>query len=218
MQGGLSGIPARAAEVLREEGLRSLYFKILGETAYRRLELWELRLGESIPTDCCTLDVECRLLEPGDVDAYLELKPERSRAETLDRLERGWLCCAVWHQRRIVHSGWVGFGRCRVEYLDLEIEAAEGVAYLFEAFTAPGLRGSRLASARLAFWDAVLPARGIHKAVGAQWPENAAITKSSTLSGMRPIGRIGRWKVGGLRRDFCWYRTSGDRPIELARG
>ena len=38
----------RAAEVIREEGLRSLWFKILGETACRRVMLMERPLNEPV--------------------------------------------------------------------------------------------------------------------------------------------------------------------------
>ncbi len=216
MQGGWFQAPARAVEVLRGEGPRSLYFKVLGETVYRRLRLIERDISENAPPSPCKLAVECRRLEPGDVEAYLRFRPEASRDETLWRLEAGHLCVAVWRGREIIHAGWAGLGRCWIEYLDLHVEMAPDAAYVYEVWTAPEYRGQRVSSARWAEMNAGLLAQGVRREIGAVWPENYSVIRSAARGGYRSVGLVGYWGAGGLRWTFCRYSGSGAAPIRLA--
>lgn len=206
----------RAIEVWREEGPRSFLVKVMGETFHRRLWLIERDPGHDPPHSHCTLEgVECRPLGAEDVDAYLALRPEADRAEILRRLEAGHQCFAVWKGDRIINAGWVGKGRCWVEYLDLEIELAPGTGYLYEVFTAEAYRGHRVSSERFAYQSRVLAGQGCRRTIAAIWPENRAVAKSAARATFDTVGEIGYWGFGPLRYRYC--RCEGENPaVRLA--
>ena len=216
MQGGWSSAFARAAEVFRTEGARSLYFKVLGETVYRRLRLLEKEVSALPAAGLCQLDVACRQLEPEEVGAYLQFRPGSEREETLRRLSAGHLCTAVWHEGSIIHAGWAGLGRCWIEYLDIYVDMSPDAAYVYEVWTAPEYRGRRVSSARWEHMGAWLLERGVRWEVGAVWPENQAVLRSSARGGYRNVGMIGYWGVGPLRWNFCRY-DGAEPTIRLAQ-
>jgi hypothetical protein len=76
----------RAAEVLRTEGARSLWFRILGETAYRRAILVERLLQEPVADQQPGVDVEVRPLTPEDLDEYLAHRSGSNVTEIRTRL------------------------------------------------------------------------------------------------------------------------------------
>jgi GNAT superfamily N-acetyltransferase len=217
MRGHWLHAPARAAEVLRAEGPRSLYFKTLGETVYRRLRLIERSISGPPPPVSCDLDVECRPLLPSEADAYLRFRPDSSREDILCRLEEGRLCAAVWHEGAIIHAGWAGLGRCWIEYLDMLVGLASDTAYVYEVFTAPEHRGKRVSSVRWGLMKQWLLDRGVHREVAATWPENRAIARSVERGGYAAVGWIGWWGLGPLRRTFCRYSGAGPAPVWLAK-
>src|SRR6059036_2712211 len=79
----------RAKEVLHEEGLRSLWFKILGETVYRRVVLLECPLDEPIAEVTSSLPVVIDLLRDTELDEYIALRPEADPSKIQRRLAAG---------------------------------------------------------------------------------------------------------------------------------
>ncbi len=215
MQAGVSQILSRTLEVLREEGPRSLLFKALGETVYRRLWIIEREPGKTALVDQCRLGVECRPLEASQIEAYLRLRPEARAAEIAQRLEAGHNCFAVWLGDRIVNARWIGAGRCRIEYLDFDVELSPDAVYLYETFTAADLRGRRVTSAGVAYLDAWLRRNGVRRMLAAIGPENQAVFRSAERGGFRRAGKVGYVGVGAARYRFCRYQGSA-RPIRVA--
>jgi len=216
---GAGSIPARAFEVLRQEGRGSLFFKILGELGYRRLLIIEREPGKPPIENQSRIEVSCRLLTPNDIDAYLELRPDADRSAIMHRFEAGHRCFGVWHDdcalgSRLINARWAGSGRCWIEYLDVTVEVGADAVYLYETFTTPDFRGSRVTSAGLSFMDAWLQDNGVRLALGAIWPENRSVRRSATRAGFRQVGQIGFWGVGKRRRTFCRYEGK-ETPIRL---
>jgi len=202
-------ILSRVDTIWREEGLRSLWFKVLGETVYRRLILIERDPGLNPAKSHCLLeDAKCRALEPGEIDAYCGLQPKADPAEVLRRLQAGHQCFAVWKDDRVINAGWVGTGRCRIDYLDLDVELSSDTGYLYEVFTAPEFRGNRVSSARFAYQNAVLSAQGYRRTIAAIWPENPSVARSAARASFREIGMVGYLGAGPLKRGFCRYDGS----------
>src|SRR5712691_6215953 len=77
----------RAKEVLREEGVRSLWFKLLGETVYRRLLLLERPLQDAIPAVTARVPVEISLLQKSEIAEYVEYRAETDVSEVQARLD-----------------------------------------------------------------------------------------------------------------------------------
>ena len=78
---------ARASEVLRQEGVRSLWFKILGDTVYRRLLLVERPRQEPIPAVKARVPVEISLLQKSEIAEYVEFRTGTDVAEVQSRLD-----------------------------------------------------------------------------------------------------------------------------------
>ena len=78
----------RAVEVLRDEGPRVLWFKVLGETVYRRLTLVELSLASPPPLREPAIALTYGFVEAGP-DTLPELRGDLTPAEIEHRLARG---------------------------------------------------------------------------------------------------------------------------------
>ncbi len=72
----LRSAPKRSIEVLRNEGVRSLWFKILGETVYRRVWLWERVLSEPLSERTSQVLVEISLLASSELNEYFDFRAQ----------------------------------------------------------------------------------------------------------------------------------------------
>jgi ribosomal protein S18 acetylase RimI-like enzyme len=135
----------RATEVFRNEGVRSLWFRVVGEAFYRRLLLLERPFADPMAVVEPRLPVIFEGLGPGDAADYCGLRPDADPAEIERRLRGGNELCVVGRlDGRVVEACWIAIDRVRVEYLDRELRLADGVAYIHELFIAPELRGKGL--------------------------------------------------------------------------
>jgi SAM-dependent methyltransferase len=209
-----SQILKRAAQVLREEGAKSLFFKVLGETVYRRLALLERPLDQPAALIAPRLPVTMGLLD--DPDEYRAFRPDVSRDEVCRRLSAGYFCFVARYQGRIVAALWSASGQAHIDYLDCEFPLSPGEVYLYEALAAPECRGQNVTPA-LGMWAMQHMGRmGYRRAIGAVMPENKLGLRLCEKAGLQPFGRIGYWKIGPWRRDFC--RTNPGRQPLAAHG
>lgn len=204
----------RAREVLREEGLRSLFWKLLGETIYRRAWVVERPLAPAAaaPPSPSPEAPGCEIGEIGDLDRagiaeYLDLRPQADAAAVRRRLGGGERCFVACRNGRIEHATWVAVDVARIEYLGRSLPLAAGDAYAGEAFTRPSARGGALSVAVADAMAAQLEREGFRRLLGVVMPENRAGVVSSWRWGYRPIGvmrtlRLGPWRVclGGFAR------------------
>ncbi len=192
----------RAVEVLRAEGLGSLWFKILGETVYRRVVLLERRLDGSAVEVTSRLPVVLGLLQETEVDEYVALRPTSDPAEVRRRLAAGQQCFTARHEGRLVHVCWVATHRAWIGYLQREIALAPDEAYIYDAFTAPDWRGQNISPARSAHMQRALWAAGTRRLLTVIMPENRPAFRPPAKTGYRPIGVLGYVRLGPWRRDF----------------
>jgi hypothetical protein len=68
-------VARRASEVLRTEGPRTLWFRVLGETVYRRLIVMERPFDKDVPR-VQAAGVELAILRPEQLEEYRELRPD----------------------------------------------------------------------------------------------------------------------------------------------
>jgi hypothetical protein len=192
----------RAMRVLRDEGLRNFWFKLIGELGYRRMLVVAYRLEEPIPEFVPRLAVRNDLLGKSEVDAYLAFRPESDRAELINRLDSGQLCFVAWHEGQIVSACWTAAQATRIPFLDCDCELADGDAYLYDKFTSEAYRGQRLAHAVRMHQLRYLRNAGYRRAIGAVVPENRRAMLENRRGGFRPLGLIGRIKIGPWQRHF----------------
>lgn len=190
----------RAVQVVREEGPRSLLLKALGETVYRRLDLWERNLrAELSPSDDAGLAFDW--LGHDRLDAYEALRPGH-RARAAARLEAGHRCFATSLAGRLVAVRWLATGDPMVEYLGFRLPLAPGEVYHYDTYTDPALRRRGISAATQRRLFTVLRGEGYERAVRAVLPENTAAVRDAESAGFEAGGRMGFVQLGPWRREF----------------
>lgn len=195
----------RAVEVLREEGPGVLWFKVLGETVYRRLTLVELPLASPPPLREPAIALTYGFVEAGP-DTLPELRGDLTRAEIERRLARGDRCFVARHQGRIVSARWLAVGRAWIEYLGRDLDLLPRETYLYETYTAPEYRGLSISGAAGTRLAQLLAAEGQRRIVGGIVPENRSALRTAAKTGYREAGRTGYVRFGPWRHDFTRRR------------
>jgi GNAT superfamily N-acetyltransferase len=220
----LRGAPKRSLEVLRNEGVRSLCFRVLGETVYRRAWVWERVLNGAAPEKTCRLAVETRLLASSELDEYDEFCAERESldsgsapglSEIRRRLNAGQLCFIARCQGRIVSSAWMALGRAWIDYLACEVLLAPDDAYLYESYTLPDYRGRGVPTERSRQEVEYLRRKGCRRMIAVISPENRAAVRHAERAGWKPLGVMGCVKLGPWRRLSCRLKE-GHAPLVIA--
>jgi GNAT superfamily N-acetyltransferase len=195
----------RALELLREEGPRSVVFRVLGETVYRRLVLVErdLRCAEpvSVPPG-----LRFDFLDERGLDEYSTLRPGL-RTQAAARLASGDRCFATWLDGRLAAVRWLATGSAHIEYLDTRLQLADDEIYHYDTFTGPNVRRRGVSTATHGALVRRLRDEGWRWSVRALLPENRAAAADAARGGYVARGRIGYVRLGRLRHDFVrWDR------------
>lgn len=195
-------MPGRAWEVLRREGIRSLWFHVLGETVYRRMVLLERPLSDPIPEAASGVAVEISLLKAGEVEEYVAFHRGLSAAEVRGRLERGGKCFVSRHQGSIVNACWTAGGSVWIDYLGRSMQFASDEIYVYNNYTDPRFRGLNVSMVRAAVMLRHFRELGYRRLVAVVVPENKAAFRSPDKAGYRRIGVVGYIRIGRWRREL----------------
>lgn len=202
----------RFVEIAREEGARGLWFKLLGETVYRRLALFELLCRHDAPAFPAPESLRIGLLDTSAVDEYLVLRPDSDPKEVLGRLRGEDLCFASWLDGRLVHVSWIARVRMWSWYLGRDIPLAGDEACTYGTFTDPVARGRGIGAAQRAYMVDHLRDAGYRRLLATIYPENQTGIALVEKVGYRRIGMIGYVSVGSWRLDFCRMRDGARAP------
>jgi hypothetical protein len=200
---------SRAAGVARREGVRSLWFKALGETVYRRLLLVQASTGDLPEAAPGESSFSFSFLSPDEIDEQ-GIGPV-SQEEAVRRLRQGDRCFCAFREGRPIALRWIAVGAASIEYLNCRLLLAPGVAYVYDAYTAPEARGGGVFGVT---WYALargLGAEGIHTTLGSALPENRPARRALGKLPYRIVGTFGYVKLGPWRRCFLRARTSAAR-------
>jgi GNAT superfamily N-acetyltransferase len=198
----------RLREVVREEGYRSLWFKILGETVYRRVLLVERPLDEPFPTIEPRTPIVVELLDPGGIEAYLAFRTDTSHHELERRLAAGDVCFMARQADRIIGVTWAATERGWTRYLGREIALRPDEVYTYDWLTAPRFRRQHVASRLTLECLRYFRARGYRRVIYAMAPEKYDKRRGQITIGARPCGKIGYVRIGPWRWQWTRY---GDR-------
>ncbi len=190
----------RIREILRDEGLQSLWVKFLGETMYRRMVIIERRLDEPVVDIVPRVPIEVSLLKEGEIDEYRRFRPRDSVPDIHGWLAGGRLCFVARHEGRMVHSCWISRGPTWIDYLDFELPLARDEVCACASFTDPQFRGMDIAPARLTHTLRHLQAAGYRRLVSVVVWGNQASLRYSLHGGYREIGTVSRVTLGPWRR------------------
>ena len=198
----------RALEILRQEGLLALYFRVLGETVYRRLLVFETDLT----TTTYAPDPRFRWLREDEAGAYARFHPVLSEPEVRRRLADGQRCWVlVLPDGAIANGIWVAVGPAWIEYLQMVLPLTPREAYLSQSFTAPAERGRRHATAALRSLKHTLTGEGVIRTVACVQPDRAIAYPPAFRGGARPVAYVGWIGLGPWRRTF--RRATDHLPV-----
>src|SRR5262245_28500218 len=102
----IDAVRERAVIVWREGGLKHLWFKVLGETVYRRAYLMQYALADPLPASTPAVTIEIGHLGDTEVDDYLALRPDADPVEIRARLAAGQRCVVAREDGKVVHALW----------------------------------------------------------------------------------------------------------------
>ena len=199
--------------------IKNLWFRGLSRARiYRRLILRERLLSQPFPDVSARVPIRVSLLAADEIDAYMAFRPDQSIAEIRRRLDEGQQCFAVWHDRRIIHTGWTVTGRARIEYLSTEMPLAPDEVYSYDAYTSPAFRGLGVSPARMLEMMRYFRDRGYRCQLGAILPENRSSLQQGEKSGSyRLIGEIGYVGLGPWRHVFSRIGRGAPPPGRTRR-
>ena len=189
--------------------MRSLWFRVLGRTVYRRVIVLERRLGEPMPEVTADIPTVVSILTDADVDQYAAFRPDTEPAEVRRRLRAGHRCFVVRYEGRIVHAGWAATTKAWVQYLDCEFPLEPGDVYQFDSYTAAAFRGLGLAATRVTWMARFFREAGARRLLAVVWPENTRAFRPLEKVGYRVVGIMGSLRLAAWRHHF--YRRT-DTP------
>ena len=170
-------------------GYVSLVGAKLLTTLYRRMLCLVYPLqGRRIPVYSAQLEVEFRVLQTDEVDAYLSFRPNVGRDRIERRLEQGHRCFTSWHGEKIIDAGWTATQSVVVPYLGRVLCLDAGDVYSYDAYTLPAYRGYGLYMARNSFTARTNQKEGFKRSVALVAPENYTAWVILTRSGLETIG------------------------------
>jgi GNAT superfamily N-acetyltransferase len=193
----------RAVGVLRDEGVRNFWFKLLSAGGvYRRLAMLERSLTQPIAEFAPEIAINVAVLRDDELDDYFAFRPDAERTRVMERARSGDMCFAARHEGRIVSACWVARRRMYAEFLRCDIVVATDEAYFFDAFTLPSYRGRDIAPALCAHQLRHFRKAGLRRAIRATIPENAPALRAHGKNGFRPYGMLTSIGLGRWRRSF----------------
>ncbi|MDN5937709.1 MAG: GNAT family N-acetyltransferase [Salinisphaera sp.] len=204
-------------EILRREGRRSLWFKLLGELGYRRLYVVERPLDATLAESRCSLPLRLELLTERGVSDYLKHRapgvcnPVRNplRRDVAGRLDAGQYCFVTYYRGHMVGSIWAARAWVDVPYLRMEFQPAPGSVYLYDNRVDPELRGRGVAQALTHYAREGIKHWGFVRTVGLISPENLASLRASQRAGSRVVARVGYLRMGPWRWMHCRRLVDG---------
>jgi RimJ/RimL family protein N-acetyltransferase len=185
--------------VLREEGGRGLWIRLLGETVYRRLLVLDRRLDEPIVELSPSAPIEIRLTEDAKVSSRFRGEPEET---ALRRLAEGHRCFVAYLGDRIVGVTWARPGGGYVPYLGNELELGRDDVYISDVFVDPELRGLGIAQCLAIAYLRFFAAAGFRRTIALVMPENRSSRRACAAVGYRICGRFGTIGFGPFSRVF----------------
>ena len=203
----LTGNLVKAIKVLREEGIKSFWFKLLSEmNCYRRAIFLERLLEVPISETKASLPVAIDLLKKNEVDEYVKFRVGASPSRTADRLGAGRLCFVARHEGQIISACWATIHGIWYPYLACEIRPALNEVYAYDGSTKPDFRGHSIFPGILAEMMRYFRAVGYGRMIIGVEPENKSSLGAIRKAGFHPFGIMGYIKIGPWRREF--YKTN----------
>ena len=194
---GIGPTANRAVAVLREQGLREVYSKIRARFGVDRVVVYELKRERVLQRAASPEGVTVRAIAEADIAAYAALHPN-SYEVAVARLRKGERCLAAWREGRIVGTRWLTTTAADLGW-GIVFPMCPGIAYAYDAFTAPAERGRGIGATVTAALVEEAFAAGAKRVINAVLPSNpdgqALARGRSELLGELSSAHVGRWLI-----------------------
>lgn len=181
-----------------------LFWKLLGETVFRRVRYFERSLSDPIPPASPIPGMTVGELPPDRWPELAQFRPGTSVDKIAGRLGKGYRCFIASAQSGIVHAGWIASETAWCEVLGAEIPLPRDAVYFFDSFTIPEMRGRGLAPEAAKFRQRMLRQAGFRKVVAVADDDNRSGLRALEKSGYRPAGWLGVLRLGPWSRLIRW--------------
>ncbi len=158
------------------------------------------------------IDAVIDTLETSQLREYIEFKPWTARREIEERLAQGRICMAAWYQGKIVHAAWAGENRVHIPYLHSDILLEPQAFYIYDSYTRPEYRRSKLVMARSSTMHAHFAQRGFTRGYGAIAFMNKVGLSTVAPGGYHPIGMYFCARLGPLLHR-TWAAQDGKETL-----
>jgi len=214
-----------ARELIRSEGLRSIWPRVLGRLVYRRVVVAAADMDAEYTVPPCDIEMTVRKLTPEDIGAYAALVPNADPATVARRLEAGSRIYAAWSDGRIISAGWLEIDYALFDAVGAKIPIGPKVVYARASFTEPELRGRNIATVGYVSALELLREEGFERAVGFLLPEARSSHGPVVKAGLEQVGSLGWFGLGrfriyffkraGEKTRYMPRRRRGGKPVEL---
>ncbi len=150
-------------------------------------------------------------LTSGELSHLFVFRPSLARGEIEERLTRGHLCFAAWHEGAIVHAGWAARFHAYIPYIHSDIILDPEEFYIYDSYTLPQFRRLNLVLARSAAMHNYFSALGLKRSYGAVALENSSGLAVLEPAGYRTIGMYGCVRLG--RFHHTWVAPGATKPL-----
>ncbi|MGH9671772.1 MAG: GNAT family N-acetyltransferase [Bryobacteraceae bacterium] len=199
--------------IARQDGLKVLWFQVLGETVYRRMAIYRRNLDGRGDGLMASIPVRVTMLTANDLDEYESLRPDAGAAEALRRMGEGQFCWVAWSDTQIIGEIWANPRSGWIDYLQNELPLNPGQVYIYQNFTRSDFRHKGVSAALLAASRRDLRKRGYRESIGVIRPDKINARTPGAMAPNEEIGRIGYWRLGSRRRHFLrWFPAGFKAP------
>jgi GNAT superfamily N-acetyltransferase len=193
--------------------IQILFMRML-TTFYRRAIIVARPIDDTIPEVNPRLPIVITPLREGEIPDYIQLRPDQDLNTIKKRLANGDQCFAVWHEGRIVHTGWVTTEQKYESYVRRELILQPRDIFLYDHYTHRSLRRLGLAQARDTHVLRHYREVGYRRSVAIVAMENKAAFRPFIAVGYRSIGmfkclRFGTWQ-------WMWEERWGEEPLPIS--
>jgi hypothetical protein len=204
-----------ARELIRSEGLRSIWPRLLGRLCYRRVVVAAADMDAEYAVPECDVEMTIRKLEPGEIGAYAALVPNADPATVARRLDAGSRIYAAWSNGRIISAGWLEVDRALFDAVGACIPIGPKVVYARASYTEPELRGRNIATVGYVSALELLREEGFERAVGFLLPEARSSHGPVVKAGLERVGSLGWFGIGPYRIYF--FRRADEKTRFMPR-
>ena len=185
--------------IRREEGWVALWFRILGETVYRRVLFFSVELDDLRNPPA---GITSRWLRAEEADAYAAFNPTLSAADVQHLLGRGYRCLIMEAGGRTVYGEWVATKQAWIDYLQMPLDVPDRTAYIFGAYTAVEERGKGYGTAAASMSKRMFLEEGLVRRLFCLQPDRGIAYPPVLKNPCRPIYYRGWFGLGPWRIPF----------------